>query len=135
MNLLDDLSRDRIVDESNKKRKQDLEKRIKRLYSLIGHDIKNDENNQLLDPSNTHRVRDLYHYHHHQHFFPYLQIYHLLIYPILFFLFLFLLYDQMDSLIYLVIYYYYLHQFLFQSLHIYQIYLHLIYLGTGLFFL
>ena len=59
MNLLDDLTRDGVVDESNKKRKQDLEKRIKRLYSLIGHDIKNDENNQLLDPSNTHRVRDL----------------------------------------------------------------------------
>ena len=47
MNLLDDLTRDGVVDESNKKRKQDLEKRIKRLYSLIGHDIKNDENNQF----------------------------------------------------------------------------------------
>ena len=47
MNLLDDLTRDGVVDESNKKRKQDLEKRIKRLYSLIGHDIKNNENNQF----------------------------------------------------------------------------------------
>ena len=88
LNLIDDLSKESIAD---KDKEVDIcEKNIK-LWNLMAQAVKNDDKNQLLAPSNTHRVTDLYHYHHHQHFFPYLQIYHLLIYPILFFLFLFLL--------------------------------------------
>ena len=59
LNLLDDLTRDGVVDDNNKQKKKELEDRQQKLWSLLGHNIRNDDNNQLLDPSNTHRVRDL----------------------------------------------------------------------------
>ena len=62
LNLIDDLGKDGIIDkekEKPEKKEEMLNKKVGKLWDLVNHAVNDDENNQLLDPSNTHRVRDL----------------------------------------------------------------------------
>ena len=58
LNLIDDLSRDGIIDKDKEKEKK-LNDRVNKLWNLLGHAVQNDENKQILNPNNSHRVRDL----------------------------------------------------------------------------
>ena len=62
LNLIDDLTKDGIIDKEKEKsdKKEDmLQKKVGKLWDLVNHAVKDDENNQLMDPNNSHRVRDL----------------------------------------------------------------------------
>ena len=48
LNLIDDLSRD--VYDRDKDKQQDIDNKYIKLWNLLNHAVKNDENNQLLDP-------------------------------------------------------------------------------------
>ena len=63
LNLIDDLSKDGIIDKGKDKDKEEkideLNKKLGKLWNLVNHAVNNDENKQMLDPNNTNRTRDL----------------------------------------------------------------------------
>ena len=59
LNLIDDLSKDGIVDQDRKEKMDQLQTRLNKLWKLVNEAVKNDENNQLLDPNNINRTREL----------------------------------------------------------------------------
>ena len=62
LNLIDDLSKDGIINkekEKPEKKEEMLNKKVEKLWDLVNHAVKDDENNQILEPNNSHRVRDL----------------------------------------------------------------------------
>ena len=62
LNLIDDLGKDGIINkekEKPEKKEEMVNKKLGKLWDLVNHAVKDDENNQLLEPNNSHRVRDL----------------------------------------------------------------------------
>ena len=62
LNLINDLTKEGIIDKEKEKpdkKEETINKKIGKLWDLMNHAVKDDENNQLLEPNNTHRVRDL----------------------------------------------------------------------------
>ena len=61
LNLIDDFSKDGIIDKEKEKggKPEKLKERTSKLWDIVNYSIKNDENNQILEPSNNHRVRDM----------------------------------------------------------------------------
>ena len=59
LNLLDDLSKDDIVDKGKEDKLRNINKLTNKLWNLVNHAVKNDEKNLLVDPNNANRLREL----------------------------------------------------------------------------
>ena len=59
LNLIDDLSKDGIIDKDNEIKLLELKKKLDQLWSLVNHAVKSDNNNQLLDHNNTNKTSEL----------------------------------------------------------------------------
>ena len=59
LNLIDDLSKDDIVEKGREDKLRNINKITNKLWNLVNHAIKSDENNYLVDPNNANRLREL----------------------------------------------------------------------------
>ena len=59
LNLIDDLSKDDIVEKGREDKLRNINKMTNKLWSLVNHAVKNDEKNLLVDPNNAIRLREL----------------------------------------------------------------------------
>ena len=61
LNLIDDFTKDGVIDKEKEKggKPEKLRERTDKLWDIINNAVKNDINNQILEPSNNHRVRDM----------------------------------------------------------------------------
>ena len=59
LNLIDDLSKEGIVERDRKEKMDQLQTRLNKLWKLVNETVKSDEKNQLLDPNNVNRTREL----------------------------------------------------------------------------
>jgi hypothetical protein len=61
LDLIDDLTKENIIDKEKpeKANEEFINKKVGKLWDLVNHAVKDDENNQIMDPNNSHRVKDL----------------------------------------------------------------------------